>query len=196
MNQASTLAALLVALAAGCDDQRPRVSAPAASASPADFSNPSSLFQQEAEHQREHAAERPAPRPAPSSVALSKVARAELTSLHVSSLKDGVMLEKVGDAWQTKYTPRCLVDERMLSAALDNLASLTRSETGQRVISGPDFVLSIVARAGLAKLLVLDVGPATQQGQLMQLGDGSTWDVKGFKPALFPADSRAWCRKP
>lgn len=197
MKRARVLAGSLALLvAAGCDEARPTTSAAAAPAASADFSNPSSIFQQEAEHGREHAAERATPRRVPSDVALPKAARSKLTSLHVSSAKDGVLMEKVGDAWQTQYTPRCLVDEAKLTAALGNLVRLTRRPTEQRITAGGDFELRIVARAGHDKLLELDIGPRTERGQLMQLGDGTTYDVKGFDAALFPADSRAWCRKP
>jgi hypothetical protein len=184
-----------VALAA-CDDARPTTSAPPVPAASADFSNPSSIFQQEAEHHGEHAFERRAPQSAPSSVALPKEARVKLTSLHVSSAKDGVLMEKVGDVWQTQYTPRCLVDDAKLTAALNNLAVLSRSPTDQRIASGQAFVLRIVARSGRDKLLELDIGPRTKLGQLIQLADGTTYDVKGLELALFPAESRAWCRKP
>ncbi len=196
MKRARSLAGLLVVFVAGCDEARPTTSAPPAPATSADFSNPSSIFQQEAEHGREYALERASPRPAPSNVALPKEARSKLTSLHVSSAKDGVLMEKVGDVWQTQYTPRCVVDDTKLTAALGNLASLTRRPTEQRITSGQDFVLRIVARAGHDKLLELDIGPRTERGQLMKLGDANTFEVKGFDVALFPADSRAWCRKP
>jgi hypothetical protein len=142
----------------------------------------------------EHEDPEPTPRViAPSTITLSKEARTRVSSLYISGPDDGVTVNKTPTGWQTAYAPHCQVPAPRVDAALDSLMKQSSIPTARHIESGGDFVLKVVVYAGTEKLLKFALGPHTEHGQLAQMDDGSTVELRGFKAELLPSNPQLWC---
>jgi hypothetical protein len=127
---------------------------------------------------------------------LSAKARRDVTTLRVSAPVGGVILRRRETGWTVAGQSGCTVPASRIERALDNLASLKAEPTGDRPVDGNSFELEIVAEAGEARALSLDVADHGERGDLVQLVDGSTLRVKGLDRELWSLNPRDWCDSP
>ncbi len=133
------------------------------------------------------ALERPA---AATATSLGAEARALVTTLRVSAHIGSVIARKQAETWTIAGPQGCTVAAERIERAFDNLGALTAESSDERPSS---FELQVGVLIGEERVLHFDMAYRRDGQDLVQLGDGTRFWIRGFDRDLWSADPRAWC---
>lgn len=167
----------------------------AASASVAVPSRVASATAVHDDHTLPHSPPRPAPSGPPPS-ALSSDEKTRVTVLRVAAHKGAVIIRKRDGRWILSGPRGCEVPPERVARALDNLANLAATKTGEPSPDASAIELQIVAQIGQAHALHLELAGSDERGTLVRLPDDSTRRIRGLDRKLWRPDAGAWCAKP
>jgi len=176
---------------ASCDP----ASKPSPNSSPASSdASPSGVEGHDHDCQKAHPP--PKPEPAVTATSLSPEARERLTTLRVSAHVGAVILRRQGSTWVMAGQSGCTVPPSRVERALDNLAGLSAVPTNERPVDGSSFELQLVALADEERLLHFEIAGGSDDGDLVQLNDDSTYRVRGLDRNLWSPLPSLWCAVP
>jgi hypothetical protein len=89
----------------------------------------------------------------------------------------------------------CSVPLPRLERAFDNLARVRAVPTKERPPDGPAFQLQITLLIAEERALHLEIADRNEEGDLVQLADGSMVRLQGLDRALWSPHPVDWCRK-
>lgn len=127
-------------------------------------------------------------------VALSREARARLTSVTVSAHVGSVIARKEGGSWVMSGKDGCTVPLARMERALDNLSQITAEATQESVPEGPAFELQIGAFIEGERAVYLEIADRNAKGDLARLARDSMVRIQGLDRALWSPHPADWCR--
>jgi hypothetical protein len=139
------------------------------------------------------------PPPPPPSGASATALRADhlprLSGVRVFAHSDAVILRKRDSNWVTAGDDGCTVPASRMARALDNLSRLRATKTDEKPADGSAFELQIVALMGEDVAVQLEIAQRNDQGDLVQIFDGSTFRLRGLDRSLWSPRPADWCKE-
>jgi hypothetical protein len=115
--------------------------------------------------------------------------------VRVSAHNGAVILRKRDSSWMTAGDNGCTVPASRIARALDNLSHLRATKTDEKPANGQAFELQIVALMGEDIAVQLEIAQRNDQGDLVQIYDGSTSRMRGLDRGLWSPRPADWCKE-